>query len=122
MRSWLLPVPGGPNRRRLVALSSQVSPAASAMTRALLNIGTTEKSKLSRVLPGSKRASARLRSVRLRPRSAISSSASAARNRAAGQPSLSATTGPHPRQGTSTTHLMRSADRVPINGAVPPVQ
>jgi hypothetical protein len=41
---WLLPVPGGPNSRRLVALSSQVSPAASAMTRALLNIGTTEKS------------------------------------------------------------------------------
>jgi hypothetical protein len=42
----LLPAPGGPNNSRLVALSSQVSPAASAMTRALLSIGTTEKSKL----------------------------------------------------------------------------
>ena len=86
-----VPVPsGGPNSSRLVALSNQVSPAASAMTRALLSIGTTEKSKLSSVLLGSRRASARLRSVRLRPRSAISSSASAERNCAAGQPSLSA--------------------------------
>lgn len=65
-------------------------PAASALTRALLGVGTTEESKLSRVLPGSRGAPARLRSVRRRPRSAISSSASAERKRAAGQPSLSA--------------------------------
>src|SRR5215472_14860802 len=87
---WLFPAPGGPNSNKLVALSSQVSPAARAMTRALLSIGTTEKSKLSSVLPGSRRASARLRRIRRCPRSAISSSARAARKRAAGQLSLSA--------------------------------
>ena len=58
------------------------------MTCALLIIGTASKSKVSRVLPGGRRASARWRSMRRRARSAISCSASAARKRAAGQPFL----------------------------------
>ena len=37
---WLLPPPGGPNRSRLAPFSSQVSPAAMAMTWALEIIGT----------------------------------------------------------------------------------
>jgi Adenylate and Guanylate cyclase catalytic domain len=68
----------------------QPSPAASAMTCALLTMGTALKSKVSKVLPAGNRAPARCRSIRRRPRSAISCSASAARKRAAGQPSLSA--------------------------------
>ena len=59
------------------------------MTCALLTMGTASKSKVSSVLPAGNRASARCRSMRRRPRSAISCSASAARKRAAGQPSLS---------------------------------
>ena len=59
----------------------------SVMTNA--TVGTV-KSKLSRVLPGGNRASARWRSSRRRLRSAISCSANAARKRPAGQPSLSA--------------------------------
>ncbi len=49
---WLLPPPGGPNSSRLAPFSSQLSPAASAMTWALEIIGTASKSKVSRVLPG----------------------------------------------------------------------
>src|SRR5256885_11071317 len=87
---WLLPPPGGPNNSKLAPLFSHASPAASAMTWALLTTGTTSKSKVSRVLPGGSRASARWRSRRRRARSAISCSANAARKRPAGQPSLSA--------------------------------
>ncbi len=57
---WLLPEPGGPNSSRLAPFASQASPEASAMTRALLSIGTWAKSKLSSVLSGGRRASARL--------------------------------------------------------------
>src|SRR4051812_31077724 len=53
-------------------------------------MGTALKSKVSKVLPAGNRALARCRSIRRRPRSATSCSASAARKRAAGQPSLSA--------------------------------
>jgi hypothetical protein len=70
----------------LAPLVNQASPAASAMTCALLITGTASKSKLSRVLPGGNRASARWRSSRRRLRSAISCSANAARKRPAGQP------------------------------------
>src|SRR6476646_1263160 len=42
---WLLPPPGGPNSKRLAPFSSQLSPAVSAMTWALLTIGTASKSK-----------------------------------------------------------------------------
>src|SRR5260370_14697200 len=56
----------------------------------LVSTGTASKSKVSRVLPGGSGASARWRSRRRRPRSAISCSASAAKKRPAGQPSLSA--------------------------------
>jgi hypothetical protein len=88
---WLFPAPGGPNRIGLAPCSSQLSPAASAISCALLIIiGTASKSKLSRVLPTGSRASARWRSMRRRPHSATSCSAKAARKRAAGQPSLSA--------------------------------
>ena len=86
---WLLPPPGGPNNKRLAPFSSQLSPAVSAITCALLTIGTALKSKVSNVLPVGNLAPARCRSMRRRPRSAISCSASAARKRAAGQPSLS---------------------------------
>src|SRR5271165_6166370 len=58
---WLLPPPGGPNNSKLAPLFSQASPAASAMTWALLTTGTASKSKVSRVLPGGSRASARWR-------------------------------------------------------------
>ena len=51
------------------------------MTCALLTTGTASKSKLSRVLPGGNRASARWRSSRRRLRSAISSSANEARKK-----------------------------------------
>jgi hypothetical protein len=37
---WLLPAPGGPNNKRLAPFSSQPSPAVSAITCALLTIGT----------------------------------------------------------------------------------
>lgn len=47
--------------RMLAPLASQTSPEASAMTWALLTIGTAEKSKLSRVLPLGSLASLRLR-------------------------------------------------------------
>src|SRR5467141_3568706 len=60
------------------------------MTCTLLTMGTALKSKVSSVLPAGNRALARCRSMRRRPRSAVSCSASAARKRAAGQPSLSA--------------------------------
>ncbi len=81
---------GRPEQQQVgAAFSSQVSPAASAIRRALLSIGTAAKSKLSRVLPGGRWASTRCRSMRRRPRSAISSSASAASSRTAGQPSWS---------------------------------
>src|SRR6516225_3446676 len=59
------------------------------MTCALLTIGTASNSKLARVLPIGRRASARWRSMRRRLRSATSCSARPARKRAAGQPSLS---------------------------------
>src|SRR6267378_1470691 len=65
---WLLPPPGGPNNSKLAPLFSQASPAASAMTCALLTTGTASKSKVSRVFPGGSRASARWRSRRRRPR------------------------------------------------------
>ena len=55
------------------------------MTWALLTTGTASKSKLSRVLPGGNRASARWRSSRRRLRSAISCSANAARKRPEGE-------------------------------------
>src|SRR5207253_1295560 len=55
---WLLPPPGGPNNSKLAPLFNQASPAASAMTCALLTTGTASKSKVSRVLPGGSRASA----------------------------------------------------------------
>jgi hypothetical protein len=72
---WLFPAPGGPNRIRLAPCSSQLSPAASAISCALLIIGTASKSKLSRVSPTGSRASARWRSMRRQPRSATSCSA-----------------------------------------------
>ena len=72
---------------KLAPLFSQASPAASAMTWALLTTGTASKSKVSRVLPGGSRASARWRSMRRRLRSAISCSARAARKRA-GRPAF----------------------------------
>jgi hypothetical protein len=37
---WLLPAPGGTNNKRLAPFSSQPSPAVSAITCALLTIGT----------------------------------------------------------------------------------
>src|SRR5271165_6825894 len=85
---WLLPPPGGPNNSKLAPLFSQASPAANAMTWALLITGTASKSKLSRVFPGGNRASARWRSSRRRLRSAISCSANAARKRPAGRPAF----------------------------------
>src|SRR3954471_10540864 len=42
-----LPPPGGPNNKRLAPCSSQLSPAVSAITCALLTIGTASKSKLA---------------------------------------------------------------------------
>src|SRR6185369_16405255 len=57
---WLLPPPGGPNSRRLAPFSSQLSPAVSAITCALLTMGTASKSKLASVLPMGSRASARV--------------------------------------------------------------
>src|SRR6266403_1629293 len=75
---WLLPPPGGPNNSKLAPLFSQASPAASAITWALLTTGTASKSKLSRVFPSGNRASARWRSSRRRLRSAISCSAATA--------------------------------------------
>src|SRR5512132_1534426 len=87
---WLFPPPGGPKRSKLAPLANQLSPAVMAITCALESIGTASKSKLSSVFPGGRRASARWRSIRLRPRSASSCSAMAARKRAAGHPSLSA--------------------------------
>ena len=89
-RKVALPTPGGPNNSKLAPLFSQASPAANAMTWALLTTGTASKSKLSRVFPSGNRASTRWRSSRRRLRSAISCSANAARKRPAGQPSLSA--------------------------------
>src|SRR5882757_1670219 len=86
---WLLPPPGGPNNRMLAPLSNHASPDASAITWAFETIGTDWKSKVASVLPTGSLASARCRSMRRRLRSAISCSASAARKRAAGQPSLS---------------------------------
>ena len=56
---WLLPAPGGPKSSKLAPLSSQLSPAASAISCALETTGTASKSKLSKVLPMGKRASAR---------------------------------------------------------------
>ena len=50
---------GSPMRSRLAPLSIQLSPAQIARTWALEAIGTTSKSKLSRVLPGKSCASAR---------------------------------------------------------------
>ena len=87
---WDFPAPGGPKHKRLAPLSSHASPAASACTCAFEIIGTAVKSNVSRVFPGGNRASSRCRSKRRRFRSTISCSARAARNRAAGQPSLSA--------------------------------
>src|SRR5271163_227547 len=81
---------GGPKHRRLAPFSIQASPAASAWTWAFEIIGTAAKSKASKVFPGGNRASSRWRSKRRRFRSTISCSPSAARKRAAGQPSLSA--------------------------------
>ena len=49
----VLPPPGPPTRIRLPPLSIQLLPAQIAMTRALEIIGTTSKSELSSVLPGS---------------------------------------------------------------------
>lgn len=79
----------GPNWSKLAPLSSQPSPAASAVTCALEIIGTASNSKLSKVFPAGSLASTRWRSIRRRPRWAISCSAMAARKRAAGQPALS---------------------------------
>ena len=56
------------------------------MTLDLETTGTTLKSKLEMVLPGTSRASLRWRSMRLRSRSASSSSARIDSSRAAGQP------------------------------------
>ena len=81
---------GPPIRIKLAPLSIQLSPAQIAITCALEIIGTASNSKASRVLPGSSLASTRWRSMRRRSRSATSYSASEARNRAAGQLSLSA--------------------------------
>lgn len=78
----------GWNRSRLAPFSSQVSPALIAITWALEIIGTASNSNVSRVLPGSRRASARCRSMHRRSRSASSCSVIAARKRAAGHPSL----------------------------------
>jgi hypothetical protein len=50
---------GRPNNKRLAPFSSQLSPAVSAVTCALLTIGTASKSKLVSVLPTGSRASAR---------------------------------------------------------------
>ena len=75
---------------RLAPLPNQASPAASAMTCALLTTGTASKSKVSRVLPGGSRASARWRSMRRRLALGHLMLGQAARKRAAGQPSLSA--------------------------------
>src|SRR5512132_3018623 len=81
---------GWAEEEQVGALANQLSPAVMAITCALESIGTASKSKLSSVFPGGRRASARWRSIRLRPRSASSCSATAARQRAAGHPSLSA--------------------------------
>ena len=62
-------------------LSSQLSPAVIAVTRALEIIGTVSNSKLSSVFPGSRRASARWRWIRRRSCSVSSCSVMAARNR-----------------------------------------
>ena len=75
---------------RIQPLGVEAALAARACTCAFEIIGTAEKSKPSRVLPGGNRASSRSRSKRRRLRSTISGSARAARRRAAGQPSLSA--------------------------------
>jgi len=56
---WLLPPPGGPKQQEIGPFSSQLSPEVSAITCALLTIGTTSKSKLSKVFPTGSRASAR---------------------------------------------------------------
>ena len=81
---------GRPEAEEIGPFSIHASPAASACTWAFEIIGTAAKSKASRVFPGGNRASSRWRSKRRRLRSAISCSPSAARKRAAGQPSLSA--------------------------------
>jgi hypothetical protein len=53
--------PGGPKASKLWPLLNQASPSARAMIRALPSDGTRVKSKVSRVLPGGNRASARWR-------------------------------------------------------------
>src|SRR5580698_8554279 len=53
------PEPLGPNNRIVPPRSIHPSPVASAATWARLSIGTAAKSKLSRVLPGGRRASIR---------------------------------------------------------------
>ena len=102
------PTRAGPNTSKLASWPSQPSPAAKAMTCALESIGTASKSKLARVLPGGRRASARWRSMRRRSRSASSCSASAARKRAAGQPSL-----PARRSAVQRPVRLRAGTRAP---------
>src|ERR1035437_7580455 len=61
-----LPTPGGPNNKMLVPWSSQPSPSAKAVMRALLIDETAAKSKRSRVLPAGSLASSKCREVRRR--------------------------------------------------------
>ncbi|MGY3239988.1 hypothetical protein ACVMAJ_006878 [Bradyrhizobium sp. USDA 4448] len=88
-RQVALSAAGRAEQQQIGALAQPAVPAASAITCAFEIIGTASKSKLSKVFPAGKRASTRCRSIRRRPRSAISCSAMVARKRPAGQPSLS---------------------------------